>query len=69
MIETIKGALAALFLFVSPTAPHLSAPVGPQCTAVYPRGYIVPKITKKHPVCDNGIFGSTWRGCELRYQA
>jgi hypothetical protein len=47
----------------------VAAAYGPGCTSVYPRGFKVPRITNKHPVCQNGDLQSTWRGCELRYKS
>jgi hypothetical protein len=51
---------------------------GAQCTYVYPQGFNVTNYklvkTKKSVKvrrvegCPNGIFGETWRVCELRYR-
>jgi hypothetical protein len=69
MMASITGALVALGILAAPVAPPAPAAEGPQCTYVYPRGFKVPKITKKKPVCKGGHIESTWRGCELRYKA
>jgi hypothetical protein len=56
------GALVAL---VSISA----ANAGPSCTIEYPRGYHVPKGTKKKPlkICTGGDLQSTWRICVSRF--
>jgi hypothetical protein len=74
-MKTITGALVALVLFATPAqAPsgnpaNMPADEGPRCTVIYPRGFTVPKGTKKRPlsICTHGDLESTWRGCELRY--
>jgi hypothetical protein len=59
-----SGALAAL-VFIS------AANAGPACTEQYPRGFTVPKGTKKKPlrVCTGGDLQSTWGTCVSRYSA
>lgn len=58
------GALVAL-VFIS------SAAAGPACTIEYPRGYHVPKGTKKKPLvlCTGGDLQSTWGTCVSRFNA
>jgi hypothetical protein len=60
----VAGALVAL---VSISA----ANAGPACTTYYPRGFTVPKGTKKKPlrVCTGGDLQSTWGKCVSRYSA
>jgi hypothetical protein len=60
----LKGALVALFSFGA-----TAALAGPACTFAYPRGYQVPKATKKNPLhmCVSGVFTSTWGPCVSRY--
>jgi hypothetical protein len=56
------GALAALVLVST-------AHAGPSCTTYYPRGFTVPKGTKKKPlrVCTGGDLQSTWGKCVSRF--
>lgn len=58
------GALVALVSFGA-----TAALAGPACTPVYPRGFSVPKATKKKPLmlCAGGDLSSTWGGCVSRY--
>jgi hypothetical protein len=55
------GALVAL-VFIG------TAEAGPSCTIQYPRGYHVPKGTKKKPlrIC-KGDLQATWGACVSRY--
>jgi hypothetical protein len=58
----LTGALVALVSFGA-------AHAGPACTEQYPRGYHVPKGTKKKPlrVCTGGDLQSTWGACVSRF--
>jgi hypothetical protein len=56
------GALVAL-VFIG------TAEAGPSCTIEYPRGFKIPKGTKKKPLvlCTGGDLQSTWGTCVSRY--
>jgi hypothetical protein len=58
----LAGALVALVSFGA-------AHAGPACTTYYPRGFTVPKGTKKKPlrVCTGGDLQSTWGKCVSRF--
>jgi hypothetical protein len=59
------GALVAL-VFIS------SAAAGPSCTIEYPRGFKIPKGTKKKPLvlCTGGDLQTTWGAvCVSRFNA
>lgn len=59
----------ALGLALSLCAP--AAADGPRCTVEYPRGFKLPKSTKRKPVviCKNGDLEAAWGRCQLRYRA
>lgn len=48
-----------------------TAHAGPACTIEHPRGYHVPKGTKKKPLvlCTGGDLQSTWGTCVSRFNA
>jgi hypothetical protein len=61
----LTGALVALVSFGAANA----ALAGPACTIEYPRGFKLPKGTKKKPlrVCTGGDLQSTWGTCVSRF--
>lgn len=59
--------LARLLILLAFTATAANA--GPSCTRNHPRGYQVPKGTKKKPLvlCTGGDLQSTWGKCVSRF--